>query len=111
VSAISSENQLADHPAVTVLIAAHNEEGDIEARILNALALNYPADKLEIAIASDGSTDGTNDIVRRYAERYRDRVKLFAYETNRGKATRLLASIAYKTRQSSTLGRNAMEMY
>ena len=39
-------------------------------------------------IASDGGTDGTNEIVRRYAERYRDhRVKLFAYETNRGKAT------------------------
>jgi cellulose synthase/poly-beta-1,6-N-acetylglucosamine synthase-like glycosyltransferase len=80
-------------PVVSLLIAAHNEEHDIEDRILNALALNYPADKLEIAIASDGSTDGTNEIVRRYAERYRDRVKLFAYETNRGKATVLNESV------------------
>src|SRR5688500_12937290 len=56
-------------PVVSLLIAAHNEESDIEARVLNALALDYPADKLEIVVASDGSTDGTNDIVRRYADR------------------------------------------
>jgi len=69
-------------PVVSLLIAAHNEEVDIEARILNALALKYPAGKLEIAIASDGSTDRTNEIVRRYADRG---VLLFAYENNRGK--------------------------
>lgn len=78
-------------PVLSLLIAAHNEELDIEARILNALSLDYPADKLEIVIASDGSTDGTNDIVRRYAHRG---VQLFAYEKNRGKATVLNESIA-----------------
>jgi cellulose synthase/poly-beta-1,6-N-acetylglucosamine synthase-like glycosyltransferase len=77
-------------PVVSLLIAAHNEENDIEARILNALALDYPAGKLEIVIASDGSTDGTNEIVRRYADRG---VKLFAYDTNRGKATVLNESV------------------
>src|SRR5947209_906105 len=71
-------------PVVSLLIAAHNEEADIEARILNALALDYPADKLEIVIASDGSTDGTNDVVRRYADRG---VRLLAYSLNQGKAT------------------------
>jgi cellulose synthase/poly-beta-1,6-N-acetylglucosamine synthase-like glycosyltransferase len=71
-------------PVVSLLIAAHNEEVDIEARILNALALDYPAGKLEITIASDGSTDATNEIVRRYADRG---VHLFAYEKNRGKTT------------------------
>jgi cellulose synthase/poly-beta-1,6-N-acetylglucosamine synthase-like glycosyltransferase len=80
-------------PVVSLLIAAHNEESDIEARILNALALDYPADKLEIVIASDGSADGTNEIVWRYTERYRGRVQLFAYETNRGKATVLNDSV------------------
>ena len=70
-------------PVVSLLIAAHNEEVDIEARVRNALALAYPAGRLEVVIASDGSTDGTNEIVRRYADRG---VVLLAYETNRGKA-------------------------
>ena len=78
-------------PVVSLLIAAHNEEADIEARILNALALIYPEGKLEVAIASDGSTDRTNDIVRRYAGRG---VKLFAYEKNRGKVTVLNESVS-----------------
>ena len=77
-------------PVISLLIAAHNEELDIEARILNALALDYPAGKLEIVIASDGSTDATNEIVRRYADRG---VQLFAYEKNRGKATVLNESV------------------
>jgi cellulose synthase/poly-beta-1,6-N-acetylglucosamine synthase-like glycosyltransferase len=80
----------ADLPAVSLLIAAYNEEVDIEARIKNALALQYPREKLEIAIASDGSTDRTNEIVRRYADRG---VRLFAYEMNRGKATVLNRSV------------------
>ena len=47
-------------PVVSLLIAAHNEEVDIDARILNALALDYPAGKLEIAIASDGRPSATD---------------------------------------------------
>jgi len=77
-------------PVVSLLIAAHNEEVDIEARILNALSLKYPAGKLEIVIASDGSTDGTNEIVRRYTG---SGVQLFAYEKNRGKAAVLNESV------------------
>ena len=80
-----------DHlPSVSLLIAAHNEEVDIEARILNALALDYPAGKLEIVIASDGSTDRTNEIIRRYTDRG---IQLYAYEKNRGKATVLNESV------------------
>lgn len=56
-------------PAVSVIIAAHNEERAIEAKLKNLLALDYPPERLEIVIASDGSTDETNDIVARYAER------------------------------------------
>jgi cellulose synthase/poly-beta-1,6-N-acetylglucosamine synthase-like glycosyltransferase len=83
--------QVADElPSVSLLIAAFNEEIEIEARILNALALDYPRDKLEIVIASDGSTDRTNDIVRKYAAQG---VRLFAYEQNRGKTTVLNTSV------------------
>ncbi|MBO0700501.1 MAG: glycosyltransferase family 2 protein [Zavarzinella sp.] len=75
--------EAADLPSVTLLVVAHNEERDIGARIENALSLHYPRDRFEIVIASDGSTDATNDIVRRYANRG---VVLLAFPTNRGKA-------------------------
>src|SRR5262249_12941025 len=71
-------------PTLSLLIAAYNEEAEIGRRIENALELDYPADKLEIVVASDGSTDRTNDIVRRY-ERFG--VKLFAFPKRRGKST------------------------
>ena len=77
-------------PKVSLLIAAFNEEVDIVARILNALDLDYPRDKLEIVIASDGSTDRTNDIVRQYAA---NDVRLFDYPINSGKTTVLNKSV------------------
>ena len=80
----------ADLASVSLLIAAHNEEEEIEERIRNALALRYPPDKLEIVIASDGSADATNEIVRRYADRG---VRLFAFPVNRGKAAVLNDSV------------------
>jgi poly-beta-1,6-N-acetyl-D-glucosamine synthase len=58
-----------DLPFVTVLIPAHNEERWIARKIENALALDYPTEKLQILVASDGSTDGTVDIVQKYANR------------------------------------------
>src|SRR5207302_5392292 len=56
-------------PKVTVIITAYNEERDIAAKLENTLALDYPSDKLEIIVASDCSTDRTDEIVRGYAER------------------------------------------
>src|SRR5438477_12608964 len=46
-------------PTVSLLIAAYNEEAVIAERLRNALALDYPAGKLEIVIGSDGSSDRT----------------------------------------------------
>ena len=62
-------------PSVTMIIAAYNEEAVIAAKLENALALDYPPELLEILVASDGSSDGTNAIVARYAPR----VRLLAY--------------------------------
>ena len=47
-------------PSVTVLITAYNEERDIKEKIENTLLLEYPSDKLEVVVASDGSTDATD---------------------------------------------------
>jgi cellulose synthase/poly-beta-1,6-N-acetylglucosamine synthase-like glycosyltransferase len=54
-------------PSVTVVVAAHDEEGVIGRRVENLLALDYPADRLEVVVASDGSTDGTEGTVEALA--------------------------------------------
>ena len=46
-------------PAVSLIVAAYDEEEVIEAKLANALALDYPADRLQTIVASDGSSDGT----------------------------------------------------
>jgi cellulose synthase/poly-beta-1,6-N-acetylglucosamine synthase-like glycosyltransferase len=56
-------------PRVTLIIPAHDEQDVISARLDNLLALDYPRDQLEIVVASDASTDGTDAIVTEYAER------------------------------------------
>lgn len=61
-----NENIAAD---VSFIICAHNEAETIEAKLENVLALDYPKDKLQVLVASDGSDDGTNEIVRRYADK------------------------------------------
>src|SRR5688572_2666299 len=49
-----------DHlPHASLVIAAHDEEEVIEAKVANALALDYPRDRLEVIVASDGSSDRT----------------------------------------------------
>ncbi|MCM8812067.1 MAG: glycosyltransferase family 2 protein [Candidatus Omnitrophica bacterium] len=53
-------------PAVSFLIPAYDEEIQIEEKLRNTLGLDYPQEKLEIVVASDGSTDKTNAIVERY---------------------------------------------
>jgi len=76
-----------DHrPTVTLLIAAYNEERIIEEKVRNSLALEYPEGKLEIVVASDGSTDRTAEIVEPFVEQG---ITFFDYPENRGKGTML----------------------
>jgi glycosyltransferase involved in cell wall biosynthesis len=56
-------------PFVTIIIPAHNEGSTIARKIENTLALDYPPDKREIIVASDGSTDDTAAIARSYSAR------------------------------------------
>jgi cellulose synthase/poly-beta-1,6-N-acetylglucosamine synthase-like glycosyltransferase len=67
-------------PRITLLIAAYNEEGFIEEKIKNTLALDYPADKLSIFIVTDGSADRTVERARQYAA-----VQLFHDPERKGK--------------------------
>ena len=81
----------ADLPSMTLLIAAYNEEAVIAARVENALAMDYPREKLRILIASDGSSDKTAEIIARYADRG---VRVLDYRERRGKAGTLNAAMA-----------------
>jgi cellulose synthase/poly-beta-1,6-N-acetylglucosamine synthase-like glycosyltransferase len=54
-------------PTVSVIVAAHDEEAVIERRLENLLALDYPAGKLELVVASDASEDRTEELVERHA--------------------------------------------
>lgn len=69
-------------PSCSILVSVFNEEKHIRERIENLLALDYPADKIEILVGSDGSTDATNGIVR---ESNDPRVKLYAFSPRAGK--------------------------
>ncbi len=80
-------------PRVSLIIAAHNEERGIGAKLDNVLALDYPLEQLEVIIASDGSNDGTEAIVRRYADHG---VRLLALP-RQGKAPALNTAVAAST--------------
>jgi len=71
----------AELPTVSFIITAYNEEPVIAAKLRNTLALDYPADRLQIIVVSDGSTDRTEEIVRTAFER----VKLVAMGGRYGK--------------------------
>ncbi len=73
-------------PSITILIPAYNEADCIEATVRNKLQLDYPRDLLQIIVASDGSTDGTDEIVGRFAS---DGVELLRVEGRNGKAIAL----------------------
>lgn len=69
-------------PSVSLIIAAYKEESIILQRINNALAMDYPADKIEILIGCDGNEDATGELVRGVHD---SRVRLMQFEKRRGK--------------------------
>jgi cellulose synthase/poly-beta-1,6-N-acetylglucosamine synthase-like glycosyltransferase len=80
-------------PSVSVLIAAHNEARSIGAKIENLLGIDYPSDRFDVIVASDGSDDGTDAVVAQY---HRQGVRLLTLERN-GKAAALNAAAAAAT--------------
>jgi glycosyltransferase involved in cell wall biosynthesis len=71
-------------PVVSVIIAAHNEESCIEEKIQSIYAGSYPAQKFEVLIGSDCSTDQTGEIVRLLMEKYPS-LKFSDFKQRRGK--------------------------
>ena len=69
-------------PSISVLISAYNEETAIAAKLEQTLAFDYPPDRLEVLVVSDGSTDQTDAIVRKVTD---PRVRLLRVEGRLGK--------------------------
>ena len=81
-------------PRVSQIIAAYNEEASIARKLENSLALDYPREQLEIIVASDGSTDRTDEIVRTFADRG---VRLVRPERNVGKSEVVNFAVTHAT--------------
>lgn len=78
-------NQLQNRPlpTVAVVIPAYNEEAIIREKLHNTLGLDYPQEKIEVLVGSDGSTDDTDRVVQSFEE---PRIKLFRFEGRNGKS-------------------------
>lgn len=77
----------AELPGVSVVIAAHNEAAVIADKVMNTLQQDYPADRLEVVVVSDGSADGTDGIVRQCPD---PRVRLLVQPERRGKISAVI---------------------
>ncbi len=80
-----------ESPTVSLIIPAHNEEKVIADKISNSLALDYPPETLEVVVASDGSTDRTEQIVRAFRKHG---VKLLSLNPNQGKSSAQNGAVA-----------------
>ena len=69
-------------PTITIFIPVYNEESVIENKITNSFDLNYPTELIEIVVASDGSTDRTNEITRQFEKKG---LKVYINDSNEGK--------------------------
>lgn len=85
-----NRDELTAWPSVSMVISAYNEAKTIAEKLDNILSLDYPRERLEIVIASDGSSDGTDIIVERYKEYG---VQLLSLP-RQGKASALNAAVA-----------------
>lgn len=71
-------------PAVSFIIAGYNEEATIAAKLENTLGLDYPSGRLQVIFASDGSTDSTVMIARRFENKG---VVVLHHDVRRGKVS------------------------
>lgn len=81
------------HPRLSVIIAAHNEEGIIAAKIANTLAFDYPPHRVEVLVASDCSSDRTDEIVQGVGYQ----VRLIRLEERSGKQVALNRAVEEST--------------
>jgi len=78
-------------PNVTIIVSAFNEKKVIRDKILNSLELDYPKNKFELIVVSDGSTDGTNKIILSFSDN--PNIKPIIIEKNQGKTNAINTAV------------------
>jgi glycosyltransferase involved in cell wall biosynthesis len=81
-------------PTVSIILAVHNGAALLRQKVAHLLSLDYPQDRMEIEIVSDGSTDGTDDILAEFQD---PRIKCFRCSEHSGKAAALNVGIENAT--------------
>ena len=82
--------EVSEWPIVSVVVVARNEAARIGSRLRNLAESDYPADRLELIVVSDGSTDGTVDAVKGFPDA---RARVLIQPEARGKAAGLNAGV------------------
>ncbi len=80
-------------PTVSIVLPVYNEAAHLSQRLRELVSLGYPADRLELLVVSDGSDDGSDEIVRA-AEAADERIRLLRVEERRGKGNALNQGVA-----------------
>lgn len=83
-------------PTVSIVIAAHNEADPLPAKLASLEALDYPADKVQWVVVSDGSTDGTEQVLRKAFAGHSNRI-VHHYEKSLGKCGALNQGVELAT--------------
>ncbi|MCG7981145.1 MAG: glycosyltransferase family 2 protein [Candidatus Thiodiazotropha lotti] len=94
IDAKTLQDQEGDSPKVSLIITVHNEEKRITEKLLNTLEIDYPATSLQIIVASDQSTDGTEEIVKSFSDKG---VELVRADARKGKEYAQLCAIKSAT--------------
>jgi|HubBroStandDraft_6_1064221.scaffolds.fasta_scaffold00396_17 cellulose synthase/poly-beta-1,6-N-acetylglucosamine synthase-like glycosyltransferase len=81
-------------PTVSIILAVHNGAALLRQKVAHLLSLDYPQDRMEIEIVSDGSTDGTDDILKEFQD---PRIKCFRCSEHSGKAAALNMGMQHAT--------------
>lgn len=90
-------------PEISIIISCYNEELVIESVIRNFLASDYPKDKMEIIVGSDGSTDRTNDLLKKI-DAETSILKIFLFDERRGKSAVLNDLVPLANKEILVLG-------
>lgn len=91
VAPLMTNVQKSSWPNVSIIIAAHNEEGFLRAKLASVAKLDYPADRLQVVVISDGSSDATVEILQE------TQVTTEHYTPARGKPTAINRGLALAT--------------